>query len=196
MILLPTESNLFPAKNPMEIIDKIPEIKLANYAFKNTDGIMFSNVSDDWGLSDRSFSNGAAYADFDNDGDMDIVINNINDKAFLYKNTLRSKGDTATHFLQIKCKGDKKNVDGMGAWVDIYYDGGKHQVYENNPYRGYLSTYQNIAHFGLGKTTLVDSVVIRWPGNKKQTLAKVQADQLLKVNIADAMETCIRMATN
>ena len=176
-------------EKPMEMIDKIPEVKLANYAFRNTDGIIFGNVSDDWGLSDRSFSNGAAYADFDNDGDMDIVINNIDDEAFLYKNTLRTKGDTATHFLQIKCKGDKANVDGMGVWIDIYYDGRKHQVYENNPYRGYLSTYQNIAHFGLGKTTLLDSVVIRWPGNKKQTLTKVQADQLLKVNMADAGET-------
>lgn len=176
-------------EKPMEMIDKIPQVKLANYAFRNTDGIMFSNVSDDWGLSDRSFSNGAAYADFDNDGDMDIVINNIDDEAFLYKNTLRSKQDTATHFLQVKCKGDKANVDGMGVWIDIYYDGAKHQVYENNPYRGYLSTYQNIAHFGLGKTSLLDSVVVRWPGNKKQTLANVQADQLLKVNIADAGET-------
>ena len=176
-------------EKPMEMIDKIPEVKLANYAFRNIDGIMFSNVSNDWGLSDRSFSNAAAYADFDNDGDMDIVINNIDDEAFLYKNTLRSKEDTATHFLQIKCIGSKANVDGMGVWIDIYYDGGKHQVYENNPYRGYLSTYQNIAHFGLGKTTLLDSVIIRWPGNKKQSLTKVQADQLLKVNITDAGET-------
>ncbi|WP_276502231.1 VCBS repeat-containing protein [Terrimonas pollutisoli] len=175
-------------EKPMQMIDKIPEVKLANYAFRNTDGITFSDVSDEWGLSDRSFSNGAAYADFDNDGDMDIIINNIGDEALLYKSTLRSKGDTTTHFLQIKCVGDKMNVDGIGAWIDIYYDGGKHQVYENTPYRGYLSTYQNIAHFGLGKTNLLDSIIIKWPGNKKQTLTKVAADQLLKVNIADAKE--------
>lgn len=175
-------------EKPMQMLDKIPEVKLPNYAFRNTDGLLFNNVADEWGLSDRSFSNGAAYADFDNDGDMDVVINNIDDEAFLYKNTLRSKGDTATHFLQIKCVGDKMNVDAIGVWIDIYYDGLKHMVYENTPYRGYLSTYQNIAHFGLGKTILLDSIVIKWPGNKKQTLTKIPADQLLKVNVADAKE--------
>jgi len=176
-------------ESPIEMLDKIPEVKLANYAFKNGDGIMFNNVTESWGLSDHSFSNGAAYADFDNDGDMDMVINNIEDEAFLYKNTLRSKEDTTAHFLQIKCIGDKTNIGGLGAWISIYYNGVKQQVYENTPYRGYLSTYQNIAHFGLGKTTQIDSVVIMWPEGKKQTLTKVPADQLLKVNFVDAIES-------
>jgi hypothetical protein len=175
-------------ESPLQIIEKIPKVKLPNYAFKNTDGIIFKDVSTGWGLTTPSFSNGAGYGDFDNDGDMDMVINNINDEAFLYKNNSRSKADTASHYLQIKCVGDKINIAGIGAWIDIYYDGTKHQSYENTPYRGYLSTYQDVAHFGLGKTAMVDSVVIRWPGNKKQTVAKVQADQLLKVNIADAKD--------
>jgi hypothetical protein len=133
------------------MLDKIPHVKLANYAFKNTDGTSFTDVSTHWGLSAPCFSNGAAYADLDNDGDMDMIVNNIDDEAFLYQNTLRKKGDTSTHFLQIKCIGDKQNIDGIGAWIDIYYDGTKHQAFENTPYRGYLSTDQNIAHFGLGK---------------------------------------------
>ena len=175
-------------ESPIQMLDKIPEVKLANYAFKNRDGVMFDNVTESWGLSEHSFSNGAACADFDNDGDMDIVINNIDDEAFLYKNNTRLKGDSTTHFLQVKCIGDKTNIEGIGAWIGVYYNGVKQQVYENTPYRGYLSTYQSIAHFGLGKTTLLDSVVIKWPGGKKQTLTKVAADQLLKVNIDDARE--------
>ncbi|MEO7769008.1 MAG: VCBS repeat-containing protein, partial [Ferruginibacter sp.] len=173
---------------PLKLLEKIPEVKLNNYAFKNEDGIKFNDVTANWGLTTPSFSNGAAYADLDNDGDMDMVINNIDDEAFLYENKSRNKNDSTTHFLQVKFTGDKKNIDGIGAWADIYYDGVKQQAFENTPYRGYLSTDQNIAHFGLGKTTMLDSVVIRWPGDKKQTLKKVRADQLLKVNIADAHE--------
>ncbi|MEO6547121.1 MAG: VCBS repeat-containing protein [Ferruginibacter sp.] len=175
-------------ESPLQVLGKIPVVKLANYAFKNIDGTSFNDITKNWGLSEPSFSNGAVYADLDNDGDMDIVVNNIGDEAFLYKNTLRSKADSATHFLQVKCSGDKMNIEGIGAWIDIYYDGAKHQVYENTPYRGYLSTYQNIAHFGLGKTSLIDSVIIKWPGNKKQTLQNIKADQLLTVKFADANE--------
>ncbi len=176
-------------KKPKEqVLKQIPEIKLHNYAFHNNGDLTFSDASEAWGLSAPTFSNGAAFADFDNNGTMDMVINNINDEAFIYKNTSREKSDTANHFLQIEFKGDQKNIDGLGAWVDIYYDKDKHQVYENNPYRGYLSTMQFIAHFGLGQTSMTDSVVIRWHGGKKQTLKQVKADQVLKVDIADANE--------
>ena len=170
------------------MMKKIPEVKLAKYAFKNTDGLSFNDVTDTWGLSTPGFSNGAAYADLDNDGDMDVVINNINDEAFVYRNNLRNAKDTATHFLQVKCIGNFQNINGIGTWIDIYYDGGKHQAFENTPYRGYLSTDQCIAHFGLGKTTIIDSVVVRWPQGKKQTIKKVTADQVLKVNVKDAAE--------
>ena len=133
-----------------------------------------------------SFSNGAAYADLDNDGDMDLVINNINDEAMIYRNTAREKNPDNSHYLHIKFNGGPKNIDGIGAFADIYYDHGKHQVYENNPYRGYISTIQNIAHFGLGKITMLDSVVISWQNGKKQVLQNVKADQMLKVNISNA----------
>lgn len=173
---------------PLKIVQQIPIIKLANYGFKNEGGTTFTDVSTDWGLSTPSFSNGAVYVDLDNDGDMDMVVNNINDEAFVYENTSHKKDDATSHFLQVTLKGDKKNINGLGSMVDIYYEGTKHQVYEINPYRGYLSSNQNIAHFGLGRTTVLDSVVIRWPGEKKQTLKNVPADQVLKVNIADATE--------
>lgn len=173
-------------ETPLQMLDKIPQIKLANFAFKNTDGLSFNDVTTNWGLSTPSFSNGAAYADFNNDGAMDMVINNMNGEAFLYENTARQKADTANHYIQIKCTGSKKNINGIGAWIDIYYEGTKHQAYENTPYRGYLSTDQSMAHFGLGKTKILDSVVVRWQEGIKQTITKVSVDRLLKMNIADA----------
>ncbi len=133
-----------------------------------------------------TFSNGAAYADFDNDGYMDVVINNINDKALLYRNTTGDKDTAQTHFLQIKFKGGPQNINGFGAVATIYYDHSKKQMYDNNPYRGYLSTMQNIAHFGLGKTTMVDSVVIQWNINTKQTITHVKCNQIITANIKDA----------
>jgi hypothetical protein len=171
----------------LSLLDKIPVIKLNNFAFRNTDGLVFEDVSENWGMTTKSFSNGGVYADLDNDGDMDMVINNINDEAFIYRNTLRKEKDSTTHYLQIEFKGDSRNLQGLGAWADIYYNG-KHQVFENNPYRGYLSSNQCIAHFGLGNIALIDSVIIKWPNNKKQIIRNVPADQLVKANIADAKQ--------
>ncbi|MDF2430629.1 MAG: hypothetical protein JWP44_260 [Mucilaginibacter sp.] len=171
-----------------EILDQIPIVKIPNYAFKNSGDLQFTNVTADWGLDIPTFSNGAAYADLDNDGDMDMVINNIDDEALIYKNTTNEKDKKNSCYLNIKFKGGPQNIDGIGAWADIYYGRGKHQVYENTPFRGYLSTIQNIAHFGLGKDSILDSVVIRWQNGKKQTLKNVRANQLLKVNIADAKD--------
>ncbi|GAC1301566.1 MAG: VCBS repeat-containing protein [Mucilaginibacter sp.] len=170
------------------MLDQIPIVKIPNYAFKNNGNLQFTDVTKSWGLNVPTFSNGAAYADLDNDGDMDMVINNINDEVLIYKNTAREKDKTNSRYLHIQFTGDALNRNGIGAWADIYYSHGKHQVYENTPFRGYLSTIQNIAHFGLGKDTLLDSVVIRWQNGKKQTLQNVKADQVLKVNIANAKD--------
>lgn len=171
-----------------QILDQIPIIKIPNYAFKNDGHLQFTDVTKSWGLDVPTFSNGAAYADLDNDGDMDLVINNINDEVLIYKNTAREKNKSDSHYLNIKFTGGPQNVNGIGAWADIYYGKGKHQVYENTPYRGYLSTIQNIGHFGIGKDTLLDSVVIRWQNGKKQCLTNVKADQLLQVKMAAAKD--------
>jgi hypothetical protein len=169
-----------------QVLKQIPIVKISNYAFKNNGKLQFEDVTKNWGLDIASFSNGAAYADLDNDGAMDMIINNIDDEAFVYKNTSRQKDKSSNHYLQIQFKGNPQNVGGIGAWANIYYDHGKQQVYENTPFRGYLSTIQNIAHFGLGKVTSVDSVVIRWQNGKKQVLTNVKADQVLKVDINNA----------
>jgi len=178
----------FAAVPKKKVLEQIPQIKIPNYAFQNNGDLTFKDVSKNWGLSTPSFSNGAVYVDLDNDGTMDMVINNINDEASVYRNTSRddkAKLDSS-HYLQISFKGDKNNISGLGALAEIFYDKGKHQVYEHDPYRGYLSSVQAIAHFGLGNVGKVDSVVIKWPGGKKQVLANVKADQKINVNIAGA----------
>jgi hypothetical protein len=170
-----------------QILTQVPVVKLHNYAFKNNGDLTFRDVSQKWGMTEPTFSNGAAYADLDNDGDLDLIINNINDEASVYRNNSREMNKENSHFLRIKLKGDALNNQGIGAWVNIYYDKGKKQVWENTPYRGYLSTIEDIAHFGLGEITIVDSAVIKWQNGKKQTVKNIKADQVITVDISDAV---------
>ncbi|MHA4811917.1 VCBS repeat-containing protein [Flavitalea flava] len=169
-----------------DLLKQIPEVKLNKYAYKNNGKLGFSDVSAEWGFIQPAFSNGAVYADLDNDGDMDLVINNINDEAMVYRNMSRERNQDDNHFLHIEFDGDSRNKNGIGCRVEFHYDHGQQQVYENTPYRGYLSTIQDIAHFGLGKTKMVDSVLIKWPNGKMQVIFQVPADQLKKVDIRDA----------
>ena len=168
------------------LLNQIPKVKLHNYAFRNQGGLTFYDVSSEWGLEQPTFSTAIAYADFDNDGAMDMVINNTNDEALLYRNTSRDTDTATTHFLQIKFLGEKRNINGLGATVSIYYDHGKQQVYENNPYRGYLSSMQGLVHFGLNSISIVDSVVIKWNNGKQQIIENVKANQVLTVDIKNA----------
>ena len=169
-----------------DILARIPEVKIHNYAYMNNGDLTFTDVSQKWGLGKPGFSTGAAYVDLDNDGDMDVVINNINDEAMVYKNMSRETNKDSSNYLQIKFRGSQFNINGLGAFAELHYDHGKQQVWENTPYRGYLSSIQDIAHFGLGKIKKVDSVIIKWPNGKMQVLLNVNADQLLKVDIKNA----------
>lgn len=168
------------------MLSQIPEVKIHNYAFRNNGDLTFTDVSQDWGLSEETFSNGAACADLDNDGDLDVVINNINDEATVYKNNSREKDRDNSHFLRIKPEGEDKNRNGLGACIEIYYDNGKKQVTDHTPYRGYLSSLENIVHFGLGEVTNVDSVVVKWPDLKMQVLRNIPADERLTLRQSDA----------
>ncbi len=181
--------NAYAIMSKKTILDQIPQVKIHNYGYRNNGDLTFTDVTTNWGLTLPTFSNGAVYADLNNDGAMDMIINNVNDEPLIYKNMAREKDSLDTHYLQIKFKGDNHNLNGLGAWADIYYDHNKHQVSENNPYRGYISTNQNIAHFGLGKVKLLDSVVIRWPNGKKQVLQQVKTNQVLTADIANAKES-------
>jgi hypothetical protein len=169
-----------------QILTQVPVVKLHNYAFRNNGDLTFSDVSLKWGMTIPTFSNGAAYADLDNDGDLDVVINNINDEALIYRNQSRESGKENSHFIRFKLKGPHLNEAGLGATVEIYYDKGKQQIWENNPYRGYLSTVEDIAHFGLGTVVKVDSALISWQSGTKQKLSGLTADQTITLDIADS----------
>ncbi|MEP6845101.1 MAG: VCBS repeat-containing protein, partial [Panacibacter sp.] len=170
-----------------DLIDQIPVIMVPNYAFSNDGHLQFENKTAEWGLLQPSFSNGSLAVDLDNDGDLDYVVNNINEEAFVYENTLNSKEKTNKNFLKIAFKGDSKNVNGLGTFVEIYY-ASTIQVYENEPCRGYLSCAEPKAHFGLDTISQIDSMLIRWSGNKKQVLHNVKVNQLLTVDISNATE--------
>ena len=175
----------FANKSKREVLNVIPQVKIKNYAFRNNGNIKFTDVTNDWGFTALSFSNAAAYADLDNDGDLDVVISNINDKAFIYENKAVEKNEDGAQFLSVKLTGDSLNRQGIGAWVELYY-GGKHQVIEHTPYRGFLSTIQSQLHFGLGAVSKVDSVVVIWPDNKKQTVTGTPAGQTLHLEQKNA----------
>lgn len=168
---------------PTQILNQVPQVKLRNYAFRNMGDLKFKNSTFDWGFDHKTFANGAIYADLDNDGDMDMVVNNINDEASVYENTINKKENK--NYLNIRFEGDKFNKGGFGTWVSIYYDG-KRQVYEHSPYKGYVSTLQNMVHFGLDSIKTIDSAVIIWPNSRKQVIKNINANQVLTVKITDA----------
>ncbi|MDQ2720209.1 MAG: VCBS repeat-containing protein [Bacteroidota bacterium] len=170
----------------LAMTDSLPVVKLANYAFKNINGIQFENTTKAWGLTEPSFSNGAAYADLDNDGDLDIIINNINGPAFVYENMLNNNGQKSKeHTLTVNIAGPAANVDGIGTSLHLYY-AGKQQYYEHQPTRGYLSNDDPRAHFGLGSVNLIDSLLILWPDGKKQLLTNIKTDQAITISYKDA----------
>lgn len=169
---------------------KIPSVKLHNYAFKNVlnkpGGIpSFENVSEEWGIKEPSFSSGAAYADLDNDGDIDYVVNNIDDSAYVYKNLLLEKQEGNINWLKVDFKGSEHNINGLGAIVEIYYNG-QRQMWENTPYRGYHSSVMMGAHFGLSDIDILDSVRVEWPEGKHQVITAVPANQRILVKYTDA----------
>ena len=171
--------------DPAVLLQQLPSVKINNYIFHNNGDITFTDKTKDWGWDIPTFSAGIAYADFDNDGDIDVIINNTNMEATLMENTLNEKNINENNFLRIKLKGDSLNRDGLGSIIHIYYQG-KQQVYECTPYRGYMSSIENTAHFGVGTASVVDSVVIIWPDAKKQFLKNVGVNEVLTINIAQA----------
>jgi enediyne biosynthesis protein E4 len=164
-------------------LDLIPSVPIHNYMFRNKGDLSFENVSTPWGFAEKSFSNAAVYADLDNDGDLDIVVNNGLVPSFIYKNKTRENQEG--NALQIKLEGSASNTAGVGAFVAIEA-GGTRQVSDFNPVRGFLSTSEAIVHFGVGQATTVDKVQIQWPDGKVQTLGPVPVNQRLTLKYADA----------
>ncbi|MGB0879013.1 MAG: VCBS repeat-containing protein [Polaribacter sp.] len=155
----------------------LPSEKLANYTYKNNGQYHFENVSSSWGLDKKSFSNGSAYADLDNDGDLDLIVNNINDEAFIYRNNANN------NYLRIALK-SKNNAPIFGTRVLIKNDT-LQQVFETTNVRGIYSTSENIAHFGLNDSKKVDEIRITWPNNSVTILKNVKANQKMEVYLED-----------
>lgn len=171
---------------PMMMLDYIPSVRIRNFAFKNKGNLSFEDVTDSWGIDTPGFSNGAAYADLDNDGDLDYVVNNINDSAGVYRNNSIQLRPEESNYLRIAFKGDRYNGAGIGAVAEITDAKGVKQIAENSPYRGYLSSVEPYVHFGLGKEKLVAEVKVTWPGGKAQIFRNVKANQVLTVNEKEA----------
>ena len=159
------------------IINSYRPIKIKNYLFKNTGNYAYKDVSKDWGIRASSFSNGSAVADFDNDGDLDLIVNNFDDPAFLLENTASDK----TNHIIIDLQGPESNVDGLGAktWV---YAGGQSQFFQNKTVRGYLSSSDPRVHFGLGNSTQIDSVVVKWTDGRVSITTDIQANKIIEIS--------------
>lgn len=166
--------NITEATNQLEPIDK------PDFLFQNKGNLHFTNVAAEWGLTEHAVSNGAAYADLDNDGDLDLVMNSIDSEALLYENHVRDAAEkSATNYLRLRLAGPKGNPVGLGAKVTIWYKGGQQQYAEQVVQRGYTSTVEPFIHFGLGSQVAIDSLTITWPGQKVEKLKRVKANQTL-----------------
>ncbi|RDC61826.1 hypothetical protein AHMF7616_00415 [Adhaeribacter pallidiroseus] len=169
----------------MALVKSMPSSNVINYVFQNTGGTQFRNRGKDWGITQPSNSNGAAYADLDNDGDLDLVINNINQPAFIYQN--QSNNFKKNHYLQVKLQGAGKNTAGIGSKIWVYAQG-KQQYLEQMPSRGYQSSVSPVLHLGLGISTFADSVRVIWPSSKQQILRNIKTDQVITLKESAAVE--------
>ena len=166
-----------------EFIDKISSVPIPNYAFKNNGDLKFANQTKSWGLEGPGFSNGSAYGDLDNDGDLDLVVNNINAPLSVFKNKTNEK--TKNHFLTVKLKGTAKNLNGIGAKVTVYQQGTS-KLLQQMPNRGFQSSSDHQMVFGLGEKATIDSVKIIWPDDKLQVLKNQKTDQILTLDYTNA----------
>ncbi|MFD2589151.1 VCBS repeat-containing protein [Croceitalea marina] len=163
-------------------LDILPSQPLKNYAFKNRGDFKFEKVMDDWGLTEKSFSNGSVYADLDNDGDLDIVVNNINEQAFVYRNN--SESIPNSNYLRVQLV-DKENKNTFGSRVRIVTNG-QEQFFETTNVRGIYSTSEPYVHFGLGDSKKIDTLEVFWPNGKKTIKTNLKSNALIKLAMEDA----------
>ena len=167
----------------LKLLQELRSYRTASYVFRNNGDLTFSDKSQAWGIDQPGFAYGAAYADLDNDGTLDLVVNNIDAPASIYEG-IRATGDSA-HYLQIKLDGASPNRRGVGTTL-ILTAGGRKQYLYHSPYRGYMSSMETLEQFGLGRATQVDSLEVIWPDGRSQVLTGVGADRVVTVRQQDA----------
>ena len=174
-----------PTMDRMDFLAMIPATVLSNYMFKNQGDLTFTNEGEAWGFTRPTLSNGATYADLDNDGDMDLVISNVNDYAHVYRNN--NERLSSNHYLKILLEGSGMNSGGIGARIDIYC-GDRVFTQEASPSRGYMSSVDHALIFGLGNAAMIDSLIITWPDLRSQTISNIEADRTISLRNEDAVD--------
>ena len=173
----------------LSYLEKIPSEKLSNYLFKNLGNEGFKDKSAEWGLNEKTFSNGVAYSDLDNDGDLDLIVNNLEDMASIYENKMLKQ-----NYLMLSLVGENNQMP-MGAKVHCYVKG-QHQMQEYNLSRGYMSSVSPKIHFGLGTINTIDSIVIQWPNGMESKLVNLTANRHLIVNYEQTEKKAIKIKSD
>lgn len=169
------------------MLTQIPIVKVSNYAYENVGNYKFNDRTENWGMKVPSFSNGASFVDLDRDGDLDYVVNNINDIAFVYRNNSTEEIKDKNNYLQLELKGENQNTHAIGAKVEVW-SGGNYQYTEKHLSRGYISSVDPMIHIGLGKNIQIDSLRVTWPNGKKVTALKnVPPNQVLRLHEKDGI---------
>ena len=173
----------------LSYLEKIPSEKLSNYLFKNLGNEGFKDKSAEWGLNEKTFSNGVAYSDLDNDGDLDLIVNNLEDMASIYENKMLKQ-----NYLMLSLVGENNQMP-MGAKVHCYVKG-QHQMQEYYLSRGYMSSVSPKIHFGLGTINTIDSIVIQWPNGMESKLVNLTANRHMIVNYEQTEKKAIKIKSD
>ncbi|MDH3710350.1 MAG: VCBS repeat-containing protein [Cyclobacteriaceae bacterium] len=169
----------------LKALNEIPGAKIPNYVFRNMGDLTFTNTTEEWGMDRPSYSNGAVYADLDNDGDLDLVVSNLDEQADVYRNQTRERLDSAGNYIQIKFEGPPGNLQGLGTKIRLYYDTLMQYQYFT-PYRGYLSSIDPKLHFGLGQSSRIDSLMVTWPNGGQKILFDIDVNQVITVQYRES----------
>ncbi len=171
-----------------KLSSELQSVHKSNFMFRNNGDLTFTDVTEKWGISRPSYSNGAAFADFDNDGDLDLVVNNIDEEAFLYRNNLNPKEDSTKRYFRVNLVGTDQNPQGFGTKVILRANGNK-IYHDHSIYRGYKSSVESTIHFGLGNINQVDTLEVYWLDGSVQVLTNLPVNREITISHSDAQQT-------